>query len=240
MTNHQSQGKLYLLPTTLGSFDTISSTLPDYNTEIIHSIDIFIVEQVRTARRFLSRLKHPVKIDDIEFFELNKHTNESEVFTFLYGLKGGSSIGLLSEAGTPCIADPGASVVKIAHELGVEVVPLVGPNSIILSLMASGFNGQNFTFHGYLPIDKSALAKKLKEIEQKVQRADQTQIFIETPYRNNQMLSSIIKTCSPNTLLCIATDLTLPTESIITLPISKWKHKKLDFHKKPTVFLIYS
>ncbi len=237
--NHDQQGKLFLIPTTLGSFDTIDRVLPDYNTKIIHSLDIFIVEQVRTARRFLSRLKHPVKIDDMEFFELNKHTNEDEVFSFLYGIKGGKSIGLLSEAGTPCVADPGASVVKIAHELGVEVVPLVGPNSIILSLMASGFNGQNFTFHGYLPIDKSALAKKLKDIEQKAQRANQTQIFIETPYRNNQMLSSIIKSCSPNTLLCIATDLTLPTESIITLPVLDWKRKKHDFHKKPTVFLIY-
>jgi len=239
MTDNQSQGKLYLLPTTLGSFETIGSTLPDYNTDIIHGIDIFIVEQVRTARRFLSRLKHPVKIDDIEFFELNKHTNEDEVFSFLYGIKGGKSIGLLSEAGTPCIADPGAAVVKIAHELKIKVVPLVGPNSIILSLMASGFNGQNFTFHGYLPIDKSALSKKLKEIEQKAQRADQTQIFIETPYRNNQMLASIIKSCSPNTLLCIATDLTLSTESIVTLSVSSWKHRKPDFHKKPTVFLIY-
>lgn len=233
------KGKLYLLPTTLGSFDTIGNVLPTYNTEVIHSIDIFIVEQVRTARRFLSKLKHPTKIDDIQFFELNKHTHESEVFTFLYGISDGKSIGLLSEAGTPCIADPGASVVKIAHELGITVTPLVGPNSIILSLMASGFNGQNFAFHGYLPIDKSALSRKLKELEQKANKESQTQIFIETPYRNNQMLSSIIKTCSPNTLLCIATDLTLPTESITTLPTSSWKHKKIDFHKKPTVFLIY-
>jgi 16S rRNA (cytidine1402-2'-O)-methyltransferase len=240
MTNNQSQGKLFLIPTTLGSFDTIGRALPNYNTEVIHSIDIFIVEQVRTARRFLSRLKHPVKIDDMEFFELNKHTNEDEVFSFLYGIKGGKSIGLLSEAGTPCIADPGAAVVKIAHELKINVVPLVGPNSIVLSLMASGFNGQNFTFHGYLPIDKSALSKKLKEIEQKAHRANQTQIFIETPYRNNQMLSSIISTCSANTLLCVATDLTLLTETIVTLPISDWKHRKPDFHKKPSVFLIYA
>jgi len=239
MENNQT-GKLFLIPTTLGSFDSISNVLPDYNTQIIHSIDIFIVEQVRTARRFLSRLKHPVSIDDIEFYELNKHTREDDVFSFLYGIKGGKSIGLLSEAGTPCIADPGASVVKIAHELNIKVVPLVGPNSIILSLMASGFNGQNFTFHGYLPIDKSDLSRKLKEIEQKARKENQTQIFIETPYRNNQMLSTIIKSCSPNTLLCIATDLTLSTEVVLTLPISSWKRRKPDFHKKPTVFLIYS
>ncbi len=161
------------------------------------------------------------------------------MFSYLDKLREGKSIGLLSEAGTPCIADPGAVVVKMAHELNIEVVPLVGPNSIILSLMASGFNGQNFTFHGYLPIDKLALSKKLKEIEQKAGRENQTQIFIETPYRNNQMLSSIIKSCSPNTLLCIATNLTLQTQTITTLPISNWKYKKPDFHKKPTVFLLY-
>jgi len=237
--DNQQRGSLFLIPTTLGSFDSIDKVLPDYNTQIIHSLDIFIVEQVRTARRFLSKLKHPKKIDDIEFYELNKHTHESEIFSFLYGISGGKSIGLLSEAGTPCIADPGASIVKIAHELKINIEPLVGPNSIILSLMASGFNGQNFTFHGYLPIDKYQLSKKLKDIEQSSNKLNQTQIFIETPYRNNQMLSAIIKSCSPNTLLCIATDLTLPSESIITLPVSDWKRKKVDFHKKPSVFLIY-
>lgn len=237
--NYQYTGKLFLIPTTLGEFNTIDRVLPDYNTKVIHGIDIFIVEQVRTARRFLSKLKHPVSIDKLEFYELNKHTPESEIFSFLDKLREGKSIGLLSEAGTPCIADPGASVVKIAHELKVSIIPLVGPNSIILSLMASGFNGQNFTFHGYLPIDKQQLSKKLKEIEQVAYRVNQTQIFIETPYRNNQMLAAILKVCSSNTLLCVATDITLPTEKIITLPVSNWKNYKPDFHKKPTVFLIY-
>ncbi len=240
MTNTNNQtGKLYLVPTTLGAFDTIDRVLPDYNTEIIHGLEIFIVEQVRTARRFLSKIKHPVSIDNMVFYELNKRTPESEVFSYLYDISGGKSVGLLSEAGTPCIADPGASVVKIAHELNIKIIPLVGPNSIILSLMASGFNGQNFTFHGYLPIDKQELARKLKSIEQSAYKADQTQIFIETPYRNNQLLASILKVCSSNTLLCVATDLTLPTEKIVTLPVSDWKHYKTDFHKKPTVFLIY-
>jgi 16S rRNA (cytidine1402-2'-O)-methyltransferase len=173
------------------------------------------------------------------FYELNKHTDESEVFSYLYDISNGKSVGLLSEAGTPCIADPGASVVKIAHELGMKIIPLVGPNSIILSLMASGFNGQNFTFHGYLPIDKNELAKKLKTIEQSAYKADQTQIFIETPYRNNQLFTSILKICSPQTLLCVATDLTLTTETVNTFSISEWKKKKPDFHKKPTIFLIY-
>jgi len=233
------KGKLYLVPTTLGAFDTIDRVIPDYNIQIVHKLEIFIVEQVRTARRFLSKLKHPTDIDHIVFYELNKHADESEVFSYLYDISNGKSVGLLSEAGTPCIADPGASVVKIAHELGMKIIPLVGPNSIILSLMASGFNGQNFTFHGYLPIDKNELAKKLKTIEQSAYKADQTQIFIETPYRNNQLFTSILKICSPQTLLCVATDLTLTTETVNTYSISEWKKKKPDFHKKPTIFLIY-
>ncbi len=234
-----NSGNLYLIPTTLGPLDTIHKVLPEYNTQIIHSIDIFIVEQVRTARRFLSKLKHPTSIDKIVFLELNKHTDEDEVYSYLDSLTDGKSIGLLSEAGTPCVADPGAVVVRIAHERGIKVIPFVGPNSIILSLMASGFNGQNFVFHGYLPIDKHELVKKLKVIEQNAFRLNQTQIFIETPYRNNQMFSAILKACSGNTLLCIATDLTLPIESVISLPISNWKRIKPDLHKKPSVFLIY-
>lgn len=232
-------GKLYLIPTPLGSFESNHRVLPDYNKDIIFGLDTFIVEQVRTARRFLSSLKHPLKIDEMEFMELNKHTVESEVYSYLDCVNMGKSVGLLSEAGTPCIADPGALVVRIAHENAIEVVPLVGPNSIILSLMASGFNGQNFAFHGYLPIDKGQLSKKIKDIEQSVYRVDQTQIFIETPYRNNQLISTIISICSPKSKLCVATDLTLPSESIHTYTIAEWKKVKLDFHKKPSVFLIY-
>ncbi|NQU33905.1 MAG: SAM-dependent methyltransferase [Bacteroidetes bacterium] len=232
-------GKLFLIPTTLGSFETNERVLPSYNTQIIHGLNVFVVEQVRTARRFLSSLNHPVKIDELEFKELNKHTDSSEIDSYLDCTYYGKSIGLISEAGTPCIADPGSVVVKIAQERGIQVIPLVGPNSIILSLMASGFNGQNFTFHGYLPVDKQQLSKKLKEVEMNAVKLNQTQIFIETPYRNNQLFGSIMNTCSPSTLLCIATDLTLPAESIQTMPISMWKKIKLDFHKKPTVFLIY-
>ncbi len=232
-------GKLYLLPTPLGSFDTNDRVLPIYNKEIIHKLDTFIVEQIRTARRFLSSIDHPVKIDDMVFMELNKHTDESEVHSYLDCVNMGKSVGLLSEAGTPCIADPGALVVKIAHENAIDVVPLVGPNSIILSLMASGFNGQNFAFHGYLPVDKSQLGRKLKELEQAIYRGKQTQIFIETPYRNNQLITSIINTCSPKTKLSVSTDLTLKTEKIHTYTIAEWKKIKLDFHKKPSVFLLY-
>jgi len=238
MAEH-SFGKLYLIPTTLGSFDTIHKVLPEYNKEVIFNLDTFIVEQLRTSRRFLSGLKHPVRIDDMKFMELNKHTDESEVYSYLDCVNMGKSVGLLSEAGTPCIADPGSLVVKIAHENAIEVIPLVGPNSIILSLMASGFNGQNFTFHGYLPVDKNQLVRKIKEIEQSVYRSNQTQVFIETPYRNNQLINTLINSCSMKTMLCVATDLTLPTETIHSYRISDWKKTKLDFHKKPSVFLIY-
>lgn len=236
---NQSKGNLYLIPTTLGSLNTIDRVIPEYNIQVIYRCEIFIVEQVRTARRFLSKIVHPVSIDNLVFYELNKHTDESEVFSYLDVITKGGSVGLLSEAGTPCVGDPGALIVKIAQERGIKVVPLVGPNSILLSLMASGFNGQNFVFHGYLPIDKQDLSKKLKIIEQNAIKLDQTQIFIETPYRNNQMFNSILKVCSPSTLLCIATDITLPSENVVSHPISMWKHIKTDFHKKPSVFLIY-
>ncbi|HEY9113955.1 MAG TPA: SAM-dependent methyltransferase [Bacteroidales bacterium] len=233
------KGKLYLLPTTLGDFETIGRAIPEFNLEIIRSLDIFIVEQVRTARRFLVKCKHPIPIDQITFFELNKHTQTEQISSYLNEALQGKSIGLLSEAGTPCIADPGAVIVKMAQELGIKVVPLVGPNSIILALMASGFNGQHFVFHGYLPIDRNDLVKKIKEIETNARKLEQTQIFIETPYRNHQLFENLLKTCDTQTLLCIATDLTLETEKVKTLPINLWKKEKVDFHKKPTVFLLY-
>ena len=233
------KGSLYLVPTPLGSFDTNSRVLPQYNIEQVHKLQIFIVEQVRTARRFLSSIKHPIAIDDMVFLELNKHTAESDVFSYLDRAKEGEDIGLLSEAGTPCVADPGSRIVNMAHESGIEVIPLVGPNSIILALMASGFNGQNFTFHGYLPVDKGGLIKSIKEIENNVYKKNQTQIFIETPFRNSNIFKTITSVCSRSTKLCVATDLTLPTENIQTKTISRWGKKVPEFHKKPTVFLLY-
>ena len=233
------RGSLYLIPTPLGSFETNSRVLPNYNNEHVFKIKVFIVEQIRTARRFLSSINHPVPIDDMVFMELNKHTEEGDIFSYLDRAKRGEDIGLLSEAGTPCIADPGSRIVNMAHENGIEVVPLVGPNSIILALMASGFNGQNFSFHGYLPVDKGGLIKTLKEIENNVFKKNQTQIFIETPYRNKSLFSTITSVCSKSTKLCIATDLTLTTENIQTKTISQWGNKHPEFHKKPTVFLLY-
>lgn len=231
-------GKLYLLPTTLGSFESINRVLPEYNIKVIHSLDVFIVEKLRTARRFLSALSHPVPIDKMTFYELNKHTHNSEITEYLNTTFSGKSIGLLSEAGTPCIADPGNEIVKIAHESGINIIPLVGPNSIVLALMASGFNGQNFCFHGYLPVDNNELNRKIKDLESVSSRNKQTQIFIETPYRNNRMLKAITSSCNNNTMLCVATDITLPSESIITMPVSDWKKMKIDINKKPTIFLL--
>jgi 16S rRNA (cytidine1402-2'-O)-methyltransferase len=233
------KGKVYLIPTTLGGLDELEKVLPSYNTLVIHQLDEFIVEQLRSARRFLSKINHPVSINQMVFHELNKHTHENELSTYLNTVETGKSIGLLSEAGTPCVADPGALIVQLAHEKRIEVVPLVGPNSIIMALMASGFNGQHFTFHGYLPVDKQALQKKISDIEVSSRALKQTQIFIETPYRNNQLMAKLIKVCKPDTKVCAATDLTMESERISTFTIRQWKKETVDLHKKPTVFLLY-
>ncbi len=234
-----NKGKLYLIPTTLGETDRLDKVLPEYNKEIIHHLDEFIVEQLRTARRFLRKTGHPLPIDEMKFYELNKHTSEMEVNAYLNPVMSGKSMGLLSEAGTPCVADPGSVIVQMAHEKNIEVVPLVGPNSIILALMASGFNGQNFVFHGYLPVDKQPLVKKLREMEAASRNLHQTQIFIETPYRNRQLMEKMTEVCHPDTRLCVARDLTLESEWIKTLTIASWKKETVDLHKKPTVFLLY-
>ena len=233
------KGKLYLIPTTLGDFETIQNTLPEYNLEMIHQIRHFIVENVRTTRRFLSKVKHPGPINELNFYELGKHTPASQVASYLETAMTGETIGLLSEAGTPCVADPGSIIVNMAHEKGVEVIPLVGPNSIILALMASGFNGQNFAFHGYLPVVKSDLSRRIKDLEVAIIKHDQTQIFIETPFRNKQLLDTLIRTCNQSIRLCVATNLTLPDQKIISKTIGDWKNIQIDIHKKPTVFLLY-
>lgn len=231
-------GKLYLIPTTLGD-SPVNEVLPDFTLDTCRNIDTFIVEQVRTARRFLSKIKSNVNIDDMTFFELNEHTKPAETTEYLMDIYSGKDIGLLSEAGTPCVADPGNIIVRAAHEQGVEIIPLVGPNSIILALMGSGFNGQNFAFHGYLPRDQKERERKLKDIENSVYRNNQTQIFIETPYRNNQMMASISKVCAPKTKVCVACNLTLPDQIIEVRDAKQWKTIGIDIHKKPAIFLIY-
>lgn len=233
------QAKIYLIPTTLGDTNRLSSVFPAYNLEIIHQLNVFVVEKVRTARRFLKAVGHPVPIDQMQFFELNKHTDPAEIDHYLKVAEQGTSMGIISEAGAPAVADPGAAVVRIAHEKGIRVVPLVGPNSILMALMASGFNGQQFTFHGYLPVDSTDRNRKIKQLEQEVYRHHVTQIFMETPFRNNKMMDSLLRVLQPNTRLCVAANITLPGETIVTRTVSQWKKEKADFNKKPAIFLIY-
>ncbi len=232
------KGKLYLIPTTIGE-TSIQKVLPSHNSDIINTIEYFIVEELRTARRFLKKAGIIKAIDELNFYTLNEHTKPEEIFNYLEMIEKGYNIGLLSEAGVPCIADPGAEIVKIAQEKNIDIIPLIGPSSILLSLMGSGFNGQNFAFLGYLPIDKKQRSDKLKDIERNIYQNNQTQIFIEAPYRNNQMIEAILNTCRNETMLCIACELTSDNEFIKTKSIASWKKTKFDFHKKNTVFLIY-
>lgn len=229
---------LYLIPVTMG--DTpIDKVLPKYNTEIINSLSYFIVENIRSARRFLKKCNPTIDINALTFYELNKRTLSKDIASFLNPIKLGESIGVISEAGCPAIADPGADVVAIAQKNNYKVVPLVGPSSILMSLMASGFNGQSFAFHGYLPIEENERARALKVLEEKLYKEDQTQIFIETPYRNNKMAEDILKHCKPQTKLCIAMNISCDNETIVTKKVGAWKGKLPDMHKQPCVFLIY-
>ena len=229
---------LYLLPVTLGD-TSIDSVLPSYNKDIILGIKYFIVEDIRSARRFLKKVDRGIDIDALKFFTLNKHTSPNDISDYLKPLQEGNSMGVISEAGCPAVADPGADVVAIAQRKNLKVVPLVGPSSIILSVMGSGFNGQSFAFHGYLPVDSSDRIKRIKELEQRVYSENQTQLFIETPYRNNKMLEDIIKSCRATTRLCIASNLTCEDEYIKTKSIKEWMGKLPDLSKKPSIFLIY-
>ena len=232
------KGTLYLIPSLLGE-SPADAVFPPANREIISRVKYFVVEEIRTARRFLKKICPEIEIDSLTFTLYNEHSSSADASSFLEPLLKGEDAGIISEAGTPCVADPGSLVVRLAHESGIRVVPLVGPSSILLALMASGFNGQQFVFHGYLPIDKPVRAKRLREIESDILKKGQTQVFIETPYRNLQLLQAITETCQESTLLCLATSLTTPDESIITLTVKEWKKKKPELNKKPTVFLLY-
>lgn len=229
---------LYLLPVTLG--DTpVETVLPAYNKEIILQIRHFIVEDVRSARRFLKKVDKGIDIDSLTFYPLNKHTSPEAISGYLKPLAEGQSMGVISEAGCPAVADPGADVVAIAQRKGLKVVPLVGPSSIILSVMGSGFNGQSFAFHGYLPIDASERTNMIKKLEGRIYSENQTQLFIETPYRNMKLAEELIRTCRPSTKLCIASNITCDDEYIKTKPVKEWAGKLPDLNKKPTIFLIY-
>jgi 16S rRNA (cytidine1402-2'-O)-methyltransferase len=235
MTN--SKGKLYLIPTRLGDNPPLE-VLPISIKKIIEDIDFYIVENEKTARRFIKRVSPSKSQPSLKLQVLNKYTTEAERNTYLNPCLEGISIGLLSEAGCPAIADPGADIVSLAHQMDIKVVPLVGPSSIILALMGSGMNGQSFTFNGYLPIDKSERKSKLKALERLSSEHNQAQIFIETPYRNMKMLDDLVNTLQPNTRICVACDLTLPTEFLKTKTASEWKHNKEDLHKRPAIFII--
>lgn len=229
---------MYLLPVTLGD-TAVERVLPSYNREVILQIRYFIVEDVRSARRFLKKVDASIDIDKLTFFELNKHTQPEVISGYLQPLLEGHSMGVVSEAGCPAVADPGADVVAIAQRKRLKVVPLVGPSSIILSVMGAGFNGQNFAFNGYLPIDPSERARRIKELENRVYSEDQTQLFIETPYRNRKLLEEILHVCRPQTRLCIAANITCEGEYIRTRTVKEWKGRLPELNKIPCIFLIY-
>jgi 16S rRNA (cytidine1402-2'-O)-methyltransferase len=230
-------GKLYMIPNTLGD-SSIVSVLPAGVLGLIRELDHFIVENIRTARRFLIKCGYDKPIDDIRFFELNKHTANAEKAGFLAPCHKGISMGIISEAGVPGVADPGTEITALAHRQGIQVIPLTGPSSLLLALMASGLNGQEFCFHGYLPVNNPRRTKKIREIENSALRYGQTQMFIETPYRNDRLIEDILKTTDPGTMLCIACDISLPTEYIKTMKVFAWKKQRVTFHKRPCIFLI--
>lgn len=232
------EAALYLIPCTLG--DTpIDQVLPPYNAEVIRGIRHFIVEEVRTARRFLRRVDREFPIDDSTFYEMGKHADEARFVSYLAPLVKGLPVGVISEAGCPAVADPGADIVAIAQRKGIHVVPLVGPNSMIMAVMASGLNGQSFAFNGYLPIDEGERARRLQVLEKRAQHERQTQLFIETPYRNRRMFETLVRTLSPKTRMCIAAGITTQDEWIRTHTIAEWKKETLpDLSKVPAIFLM--
>ena len=234
----QFLGKLYLIPTTLGEMQP-EDVLPQTIKRSIDFIDHYIVENEKTARRFIKSVHPEKKQSELELSLLNKHTEESDYLKMIQPLLNGMNVGLMSEAGCPGVADPGAVIVKIAHEKGIQVVPLVGPSSILLAIMASGMNGQSFAFNGYLPIDASEKRNAIKQFEKLSQEKNQSQLFIETPYRNNKLLEDLTQILNPQTHLCIACDITLPTEFIKTKTINDWKKNKVDLHKRPCIFIIH-
>jgi 16S rRNA (cytidine1402-2'-O)-methyltransferase len=226
---------LYLIPTILAE-ETQHNVLSPQIKEVVGELNVFFVENVRTARRFISSLKLGKVIDDLTFIELHKDTPESVTAQELKKLT--QNAGVISEAGSPGVADPGAVAVHLAHQMGIRVVPLVGPSSILLALMSSGMSGQSFAFHGYLPIDRALRKKEIQNLEREARQRQQTQIFMETPFRNNQLMEAVLEACEPDTLLCIACNVTAPDEFIKTMSVKNWKSNLPDLHKKPTIFII--
>lgn len=235
-----SFGTLYMIPTTLGKTPS-NNSLPEYTLQIIRTLDTLAVENIQSAAKFLRWVGDTVPEYKIDFYPLNKKTPEHEIFSFLKPLKSGRNMGVLSEAGAPGIADPGAKLVKMAHKNGIRVVPLIGPSSVLLAMMASGFNGQSFSFHGYLPIDAKQRKQVIIQLEGESRRHDRSQIFMEAPYRNNEIVKTILENCSPETRLCIATDITLESEFIVSKEVGEWQKGNVpDLHKRPSIFILYA
>jgi 16S rRNA (cytidine1402-2'-O)-methyltransferase len=232
-----SKGKLYLIPSTLGDSAPFE-VLPISIKKAIERIDHYIVENEKSARHFIKKISPRKSQPGLQLYTLNKFTESSELPSFLEPCLHGLDMGIISEAGCPAIADPGAVIVEMAHEKHITVVPLVGPSSIILGLMASGMNGQSFAFNGYLPIDGGERKRKIKQLEKKSKEEGQTQLFIETPYRNNKLLEELLRSLLPTTQLCVAADITLPTETIISKRVDQWKRITLDLHKRPAIFIM--
>lgn len=239
---------VYLIPVTLGD-TSIEQVLPEYNREVILGIKHFIVENIRSARRFLKKVEQSINIDDLTFYELNQHTDRTNIERYLDPIKQGLPVGIISEAGCPAVADPGADVVAIAQRKNIKVVPLVGPSSIIMSVMGSGFNGQSFAFHGYLPIDDNQRVARIKQLENRVYSEDQTQLFIETPYRNGKMMMTLLSVLRPQTRICLAADITCADEKIVTRSVAEWRKRipqgaseeviGMEVPRVPAIFLIY-
>ena len=232
-------GKLYLIPTTLGDTEPLE-VMPLSVKKVVEEIDSFVVENEKSARRFVKKIAPKKSQPDLKIMLLDKYADAIEVRHYLDDCEKGISVGMLSEAGVPAIADPGAELVKLAHQKGIQVVPLVGPSSILMAMMSSGMNGQNFAFNGYLPIDKSERKKAIKRLEKISKETNQSQIFIETPYRNDKMFADLKAYLSPKTRLCIAADITLSSEYIKTLFIEEWRHVQPNLHKRPAIFILHN
>lgn len=230
-------GKLYLIPSPLGD-NNPNEVIPQPVLDLLCTLTHFVVEEIRTARRYLSKAGLKGKIENLTFYELNEHTNAAQIESYIKILKDGNNVGLISEAGLPAVADPGAQLVALAHNNNIEVVPFVGPSSLMLALMASGLNGQCFAFTGYLPVKPDERKAKIKLIEKVSTQLKQSQIIIETPYRNNQLFADMLSVCSSNTKICVAADITLPTQTIITKSVAAWKKAPIDIGKRPCVFVM--
>ena len=232
---------LYLIPSQMSDV-TLDRVLPAHNIEVVRGIRYFVVESLRSARRFLKKCDRDIDIDSLTFNELNEHSDlrdTAALEAMLAPIAAGEPVGVISDAGCPAVADPGADLVAIAQRKGYKVFPLVGPSSILMSLMASGFNGQRFAFEGYLPVDAQARQARLKEMTRRIEREQQTQIFIEAPYRNNQLIADLVQHLPPRLRLCVASDITGDNESIITRTLGEWRQAQYDYHKVPTIFLLY-